>query len=99
MLLCECRIADPLLSMKDHIDAWTVLENNSTDNTTAVVKQLMRGKPGQVVHTKFKDFSTARNLALKVGALKSSCKQVAWQMFQVPSRSVAQWICAAEHLL
>ncbi len=63
-----CRISDPLLSMKDHIDYWTVVDANSTDNTTAVVTQLMQGKPGQVLRHNFKDFSTARNLALMVGA-------------------------------
>lgn len=63
-----CRISDPLLSMMDHIDYWTVLDANSTDNTTAVVTQLMQGRPGQLLRHKFKDFSTARNLALVVRA-------------------------------
>ncbi len=73
-----CRISDPLLSMKEHIDYWTVLDANSTDKTTAVVKQLMAGRPGHLLHHDFIDFSTARNAALKVSAeegnLTSSCR-------------------------
>lgn len=52
--------------MKDHIDYWTVLDSNSTDNTTTVVENLMAGKPGQLLRTEFINFSTARNLALRV---------------------------------
>ncbi|BDA44057.1 hypothetical protein COCOBI_05-2410 [Coccomyxa sp. Obi] len=58
------RISDPLLSMKDHIDYWTVLDANSTDNTSEVVTQLMQGRPGHLLHHNFTDFSTARNTAL-----------------------------------
>lgn len=82
--------------MKDHIEFWTVLENNSTDNTTAVVKNLMSGKPGQVLHADFKDFSTARNLALKVRGNPNYVMQPSSLGYQTAA-SVTQWICAANN--
>lgn len=56
--------------MKEYIDYWTVLDTNSTDNTSAVVTDLMQGKEGRVVYSGFQDFSTARNLALRASTVR-----------------------------
>lgn len=57
-----------LASVADHIDFYAILDTGSTDGTEALIQKFFdeRGIPGTIGHGEFKNFSQARNDALKL---------------------------------
>lgn len=60
-----------LNSCKPIIDYWVIQDNGSTDGTQEIIKACMKGIPGELVETKWVDFATNRNEALKAAKNKA----------------------------
>ena len=65
-------ITETLLSVKDHIDYYCILDTGSTDNTVHLIEKVMNGTKGRVYHEPFVDFSTTRNRAIELEGGHSS---------------------------
>lgn len=59
-------VTETLLTIKPHIDYWTILDTGSTDGTQEVIKKKLEGIPGKLYEEPFIDFSTSRNRALEL---------------------------------
>lgn len=58
-------IVETLRSVRDHIDAWCILDTGSTDGTRDLIFDTMLGGPRGVLYAApFVDFATTRNRAL-----------------------------------
>ena len=47
------------------IDAWTVIDTGSTDNTRTIVRRALKGKPGRLLKRTFKGFGRSRSELLR----------------------------------
>jgi tetratricopeptide (TPR) repeat protein len=61
-------IVRTLASAKPHVDRWCILDTGSTDGTQNVVREAMRGVPGELHEAPFVDFATTRNHGLDLCA-------------------------------
>lgn len=63
-------IVTTLLSVRDAVEQWAVLDTGSTDKTPEVVYAFMKsaGLPGRLVEEPFVDFATSRNRVLDIAA-------------------------------
>ncbi len=59
-------IARCLDSVKDLVDYWTIVDTGSTDDTVKVIRQTMRGIPGNVHKRKWVNFGHNRTQALRL---------------------------------
>lgn len=60
-------IASTLMSLREHIDTWTILDTGSTDGTQDIIREVLSGEftvPGNLIEEPFVDFSTTYNRAL-----------------------------------
>lgn len=64
-------IRDTLLSAKQWVDSWLVLDTGSTDGTQQIVRETMDGAPGQLVEEGFVDFGKTRSRALDLAGKES----------------------------
>jgi glycosyltransferase involved in cell wall biosynthesis len=64
-------IATCLESVKPHINYWVICDTGSTDNTEKVVKECLKGIPGEYYKHKWYDFSTNRNMAITLSKSKA----------------------------
>lgn len=60
-----------LLSVRDRIDWWTVVDTGSTDCTEEIVRETLSGVPGQLIQSPWVDFGHNRTVALN--ANKGHC--------------------------
>lgn len=60
-----------LESVKPYIDYWIISDTGSTDDTETVVKNVLKGIPGEFHHHEWSDFSTNRNLSLNLAKTKA----------------------------
>lgn len=60
-----------LEALKDHIDYWVIVDTGSTDGTQEIIKECMKGLPGELHEHPWKDFAYNRNIALKLAEGKS----------------------------
>ena len=58
-------ITKTLLSLKDHISYWSILDTGSIDGTQHLIHSAMARVPGELASAPFQDFSTTRNQALR----------------------------------
>lgn len=63
-------LAPMLRSVKPFVDSWTILDTGSSDNTTKVIEDEMKGVSGTLHQEPFVDFSTSRNRALELAGDK-----------------------------
>jgi glycosyltransferase involved in cell wall biosynthesis len=57
-------IARCLASVRPFVGAWVVVDTGSSDGTQAIVREAMRGIPGELHERPWRDFATNRNEAL-----------------------------------
>jgi hypothetical protein len=65
-------IARCLNSVKKYIDYWVICDTGSTDNTEDIIKESLKGIPGEFHKNQWVDFSTNRNIALDLSRNKSN---------------------------
>jgi len=53
-----------LASVKDHIDAWAIVDTGSADGTQEIIRSELAGIPGKLVELPWKGFAGSRNDAL-----------------------------------
>ena len=61
-----------LRANREFIDHWTILDTGSTDQTTDIIREELKGIPGELHSGPFIDFSTARNRSLELSS--KTCK-------------------------
>lgn len=54
-----------------YVDRWTILDTGSTDNTVAIINEVMVGKPGKLYEEPFINFRDSRNRLLDLAG--TSC--------------------------
>lgn len=59
-------IAECLASVRDHVSHWVICDTGSTDGTAEVVREAMRGVPGELHEHPWVDFAHNRNAALEL---------------------------------
>ena len=59
-------ITETLLSVRDHVDYYCILDTGSTDNTVDLIEKAMNGTKGRVYYEPFVDFGTTRNRAIEL---------------------------------
>lgn len=67
-------IASTLMSLREHIDTWTILDTGSTDGTQDIIREVLSGEftvPGNLLEEPFVDFSTTYNRALDLHGTSS----------------------------
>jgi hypothetical protein len=55
-----------LASVKQHIDAWAIVDTGSTDGTQAIIRRELADIPGKLVELPWKGFAGSRNDALEL---------------------------------
>lgn len=60
-----------LQNVKNYIDYYVICDTGSTDNTINIIKEELKGIPGEVLSHKWVNFEHNRNLALKAAENKS----------------------------
>lgn len=65
-------IARCLASVKQHIDAWAIVDTGSSDGTQDIIRRELSGIPGQLIDRPWKGFAGSRNDALEL-ARESGC--------------------------
>lgn len=60
-------IVRTLQSVRDHVWNWVILDTGSTDGTQQMIRDTMRGVPGELFEGDFVDYSTTRNHVLDLG--------------------------------
>ena len=63
-----------LINNRQYIDHWTILDTGSVDNTCDIIKEELKDIPGNLYHSDFVDFSTARNKSLELSS--KTCKYI-----------------------
>lgn len=63
-------IVESLLSVKDFIDSFTILDTGSSDKTVELIKETLKDVKGSVYEEPFIDFSTSRNRVLELAGNK-----------------------------
>lgn len=58
-------------SLKDYIDYWIICDTGSTDGTQELIKEILKGIPGELHEHKWENFSHNRNLALTISKEKA----------------------------
>ena len=61
-------LAKTLVSLRSHINKWTILDTGSTDGTQDVIRRELAAIPGTLHEEPFVDFATSRNRALELHA-------------------------------
>ncbi len=64
-------IARTLSSVRPHVDRWCILDTGSTDGTQQVVRDAMRGVPGELNEEPFVDFATTRNRGIALCGIQT----------------------------
>ena len=64
--------AQILSEVQPYVDAWTILDTGSEDETVDIINRVMVDKPGKLHVEDFVDFSTSRNRALDLSS--KSCE-------------------------
>ena len=67
----ELCIVECLNSVKKYIDHWVICDTGSTDNTVKLINETLNDIPGEVLHHKWIDFATNRNLGIAESKRKS----------------------------
>ena len=62
----EAVLPETLQALLPYIDSYAIVDTGSTDDTVAVIEQLLGHLPGVVAPQEWSDFSTARNLSLEM---------------------------------
>uniref|UniRef100_A0A6C0CZW3 Glycosyl transferase family 1 domain-containing protein n=1 Tax=viral metagenome TaxID=1070528 RepID=A0A6C0CZW3_9ZZZZ len=57
---------DILIRNLPYIDRWTILDTGSTDNTIAIIKDVLKGKRGNLYQESFINFRDSRNRLLEL---------------------------------
>lgn len=60
-----------LESVKPFIDTWVISDTGSTDGTQALIQEVMRDIPGELIEREWKDFGTNRDEVLQHGKHKA----------------------------
>jgi glycosyltransferase involved in cell wall biosynthesis len=60
-----------LESVEPYIDYWIICDTGSSDNTEEVIKNSLKGIPGEFHYHEWVDFSTNRNLSLQLAKNKA----------------------------
>jgi glycosyltransferase involved in cell wall biosynthesis len=55
-----------LVSVRDVIDTWVIVDTGSTDDTETVIGEALAGVPGQLHHRPWRDFATNRSQLLEL---------------------------------
>lgn len=61
-----------LESVKPHISAWVISDTGSTDGTQALIREILKDIPGELIERPWVDFATNRNEAIALAAEKYS---------------------------
>lgn len=56
-------IARCLISIKNLIDHWVIVDTGSTDGTQKIIQECLKDVPGELHERSFVDFATSRNMA------------------------------------
>lgn len=56
-----------LESVKPYIDAWSISDTGSTDGTQALIREILKDIPGELIERPWTDFATNRNEAIEAG--------------------------------
>jgi len=57
---------ETIRSFRDHVDHWTILDTGSTDRTREIIREELKGVPGNLFEEPFVDFSSTKNRALEL---------------------------------
>eukprot|EP01099_Mayorella_cantabrigiensis_P004833 TRINITY_DN3702_c0_g1_i1.p1 TRINITY_DN3702_c0_g1~~TRINITY_DN3702_c0_g1_i1.p1 ORF type:complete len:447 (-),score=85.62 TRINITY_DN3702_c0_g1_i1:90-1430(-) len=57
---------ETIASFRDYIDHWTILDTGSTDQTREIIREELKGVPGNLFEEPFVDFSSTKNRALEL---------------------------------
>lgn len=60
-----------LESVKPFIDTWVISDTGSTDGTQALIQEVMKDIPGELIEREWKDFGTNRDEVLQYGKDKA----------------------------
>jgi glycosyltransferase involved in cell wall biosynthesis len=61
-----------LASLRDHIDAWVIVDTGSTDNTKEKIRKSLEGIPGALHERPWRNFGSNRSEAVAL-AYESGC--------------------------
>lgn len=64
-------IGSTLVTIRDHIDYWSILDTGSTDGTQDAIREILVNVPGTLHEEPFVDFSTSRNRILDLHGEKT----------------------------
>lgn len=62
----EAVLPETLRALLPFIDCYSIVDTGSTDNTVAIIGEILGHLPGVVTPQEWSDFSTARNLSLEI---------------------------------
>lgn len=71
-------LRETLEAVKPLVDRWLIVDTGSTDQTCAVVEDVMRGVDGRLVHAEWAGFGPARTRAIEEA--RSLCGDVGWAL-------------------
>jgi glycosyltransferase involved in cell wall biosynthesis len=59
-------LKDTLLTIKDYIDHWTILDTGSIDGSQDCIREILKNIPGNLYEEPFVDFEVSRNRSLEL---------------------------------